>query len=235
LLSCKAYDLESAICAFTPAMGAETTVLPVLNGISHLDALDRHFTPGRVLGGRCLIAATVNAAGEIVHLNDVHEISFGERDAPASGSIAARITDIDREFQSARCEHRASATMLHDMWEKWVFLATLAAATCLCRASIGDICQSPGGREIILKMFEEARALSTAAGFAPREAFLDRSLGMLTKAESPLTASMLRDMESGARIEADHIIGDLIARGDAPLLSLAYTVLKSYEFRRVRS
>jgi 2-dehydropantoate 2-reductase len=84
-------------------------------------------------------------------------------------------------------------------------------------------------------MFEEARALSTAAGFAPREAFLDRSLGMLTKAESPLTASMLRDMESGARIEADHIIGDLIARGDAPLLSLAYTVLKSYEFRRVRS
>ena len=152
LLSCKAYDLDSAIEAFAPAVGPNSAILPVLNGLRHLDVLDARFTPARVLGGRVLIASTLNAAREIVQLNDVHDIAFGERGAASSSRVEA----IGREFAPAHCEHRVSAEILHDLWEKWVFLSTLAAVTCLCRASIGDICAAPGGRDLILKMFDEA-------------------------------------------------------------------------------
>jgi 2-dehydropantoate 2-reductase len=217
LLSAKAYDLDSAIASFAPAVGPGTVILPLLNGMRHLEVLDDRFGPDRVLGGQCLIAATLNEQREIVHLNDAHAISFGER----SGTISGRVKAIDSLMNGARFDHRASPNITLEMWEKWVFLATLAGATCLMRGTIGDIAAAPGGRDFVLGLFEECRSIAIAQGYPPREPFLERTRATLTASGSPLTASMLRDIQSGAPIEADHIIGDLLARGGAgPLLHL---------------
>src|SRR5437016_3528209 len=51
LLAAKAYDLDQAVAAIRPAVGSETAILPVLNGLGHLDRLDEAFGPDRVLGG----------------------------------------------------------------------------------------------------------------------------------------------------------------------------------------
>jgi 2-dehydropantoate 2-reductase len=131
----------------------------------------------------------------------------------------------------------ASEHVVQEMWEKWVFLASLAASTCLMRAPVGIILASPGGRDFILGMLDECSAVATASGYAPRAAFLERSRGMLTAEGSQLTASMFRDIKAGAQVEADHVIGDLIARGDAakvpvPKLRTAYTHLKAYAKQR---
>jgi 2-dehydropantoate 2-reductase len=123
------------------------------------------------------------------------------------------------------------------MWEKWVFLASLAASTSLMRASVGDILASPGGKDFILGIVDECSAVAAAEGYPPRAPFLERTRGMLTADGSPLTASMFRDIKAGAPVEADHVIGDLIARGEAaklpvPKLRTAYTHLKAYESQR---
>ncbi len=65
----------------------------------------------------------------------------------------------------------------------------------------------------------------------------ERTRGMLTAEGSQMTASMFRDIKVGAPVEADHVIGDLIARGDAakvpvPKLRTAYIHLKAYEKQR---
>jgi 2-dehydropantoate 2-reductase len=231
LLSCKAYDLPSAIESFAPAVGPDTAILPLLNGMRHLDVLADRFGPDPVLGGRCVIAATLNDKGEIIHLNDTHGISFGERD----GTMSDRVMAIDKLMGGARFDHHASANIVLEMWEKWVFLATLAGSTCLCRAAVGDIVAASGGTDLVLRLLEECRSIAAAEGYLPREAFLERSRATLTAAGSPLTASMLRDIENGAPIEADHIIGDLLNRGAASLLPIVYTVLKTYEARRNRT
>ncbi|MEO8367892.1 MAG: 2-dehydropantoate 2-reductase [Candidatus Solibacter sp.] len=228
LLSCKAYDLEEAIRALAPAVGPETTILPLLNGMRHLDALDAEFGAARVLGGRCLIAATLNGQREIVHLNKGHTITFGERD----GRLSQRAAAIDSLMQGAIFDHKASPHILLDMWEKWTFLASLAGATCLLRGSIGEICAAPGGREFVLRLIEECRTIAAAAGFPLTPAALERTRTMLTESGSTLTASMLRDMEAGGAIEADHVIGDLLRTAESPLLRLVYTNLKVYEARR---
>ncbi|HEY6248365.1 MAG TPA: ketopantoate reductase C-terminal domain-containing protein, partial [Candidatus Angelobacter sp.] len=140
-------------------------------------------------------------------------------------------------MQTARFNVRASAEIIHEMWAKWVFIAAAAGATCLMRASIGDISAAPGGAEFVLGLLEECRSIATAHGYPPREAALERSRAMLTAKGSGLTASMLRDMERNAPLEADHIIGDMIRRGkkaDLPLLRTVYTHLKAYENRRNR-
>jgi 2-dehydropantoate 2-reductase len=236
LLSCKAYDLESAITSFAPAVGPNTSILPLLNGIRHLEVLDERFGRDRVLGGQCFIAAAVKD-GEIVQLNEAHELSFGERD----GTLSARVQAIARLMEGVKFKAHASTEILQEMWEKWVFLASLAGSTCLMRAAIGDICASPGGVEFILGLLEECSSIAAAEGYAMREAPLQRANKVLTTPGSILTASMLRDIERNAPIEADHIIGDLLRRGSASHevklsnLSLAYTHLKAYEARRTRT
>ena len=230
LLSCKAYDLADAMVSFAPAVGRETAILPLLNGMRHLHVLDDRFGPDRVLGGKCVIAATLNDKREIVHLNDSHALSFGERD----GSMSERVMAIARLMDGARFDHRASPHIVLEMWEKWVFLATLAGSTCLFRATIGDISAAPGGKDLVLRLFEECRSIAAAEGYPPGDSFLEPTRGILTAEGSPLTASMLRDIEAGGPIEADHIIGDLLARGHTSLLPIVYSALKAYEAKRVR-
>ena len=101
----------------------------------------------------------------------------------------------------------------------------------------GHILTAPGGMDFILGMLDECCAVATAEGYAPRAPFLERTRGMFTMEGSPMTASMFRDIKVGAPVEADHVIGDLIARADAakvPVsrLRTAYTHLKAYELQR---
>jgi 2-dehydropantoate 2-reductase len=110
LLSCKAYDLDSAISSMTPAVGPNTTILPLLNGMRHLDILDGTFGYARVLGGRCLIASTLNERREIVHLNNTHTITFGERD----GIMSDRVNAIDGMMNGALFDHQA----LRSCWKR---------------------------------------------------------------------------------------------------------------------
>ncbi|HEX4278796.1 MAG TPA: 2-dehydropantoate 2-reductase [Bryobacteraceae bacterium] len=237
LLSCKAYDLDSAIESFAPAVGPDTAILPLLNGMRHLRILGDRFGSGRVLGGLGFIAATLATTDddkrEIVHLSEPHGLTFGEID----GGISPRVRAISDLMQGAIFVPQSSPAIVLEMWEKWVFLATLAGSTCLMRASIGNIAAAPGGTDFILRLFDECRSIAVAEGYPPREESLERARGTLTSLASTLTASMLRDVESGNKVEADHIMGDLLRRAhahgsDAPLLSLAYTHLKSYEARR---
>ncbi len=233
LLSCKAFDLEDAIKSFAPAVGPNTSIIPLLNGMSHLDVLDKKFGRERVLGGLCAIGATLNEKREVVQLAPMQSLGFGERD----GNMSDRVKAIAEAFAKGNCGIAPSGHVMQDMWEKWVFLASLAASTCLMRTSIGNILAAPGGKDFILGMLDECSAVATAEGFAPGGPFFQRTRGMLTTEGSPLTASMYRDVKAGLPVEADHVIGDLVARADAakipvPKLRTAYTHLKAYEQQR---
>ena len=233
LLSCKAFDLDDAIKSFTPAVGPGTSIIPLLNGMSHLDVLDNRFGKERVLGGLCAIAVTLNEKREVVQLAPMQSLGFGERD----GTMSDRVKAIAAVFAKANCGAAPSEHVMQDMWEKWVFLASLAASTCLMRTSVGNIMAVAGGKDFMLGMLDECSAVATAEGFAPAGPFFQRTRGILTTEGSPMTASMFRDVKAGLPVEADHVIGDLVARADAakipvPKLRTAYTHLKAYEKQR---
>ncbi len=234
LLSCKAYDLDGAIASFAPAVGPRTAILPLLNGMRHLDTLEARFGAIAVLGGQCLISTVLDPEGRILHLNDLHQLTFGERD----GSPSERTGAIQTAFAGAAFDARFSATILQEMWEKWVFIATAAGLTSLMRATIGDIVAA-GGAGLALDLLGECAAIAASQGFAPSEAALERNRATFTTPGSAMTASMLRDIDQNARIEADYIVGDLLRRGETnqhgtPLLRIVFTHLKAYEARRAR-
>jgi 2-dehydropantoate 2-reductase len=233
LLSCKAYDLEGAIASFATAVGPQTAILPLLNGMRHLDVLADRFGAERVLGGQCVISATLDADGGVVHLNDLHSLTFGE----LAGGRTERIEAIASAMSGARFDARLSEEIRQDMWEKWLFIAAAAGITCLMRAAIGDILAA-GAADLVTGLLGECAAIATAEGYPPRQPSVERARAAFTAPGSLLTASMLRDIEGGMPTEGDHILGDLLRRAAKPeersLLRIAHAHVRAYEARRRR-
>jgi 2-dehydropantoate 2-reductase len=233
LLTCKAYDLAGALDAITPAMGAKTVVLPLLNGLRQLEVLDRLFGEKRVLGGLCHIGVTMRDDGTIQHLSAPAFFAVGPR-LPEQAEVAKTL-----HAHLARGGFRPlySDVILQEMWEKFYFITAYAGFTCLMRAPVGAIMEATEGERLALQLMDETAAVAKASGYAPREDFVRRSVRTMTEKGSPATSSMLRDVLRGARTEHDHIIDDMLARAAAlgvetPLLRVVSAHLQAYEASR---
>ena len=229
ILSCKAYDLADAIDAVAPAMGAGTTLLPILNGLLHYDALDARFGRARVLGGLCFISVVKDDDGSILHLGRPASVTFGERD----GGSSARVEAIAALCAQAGIDHRPSQDIAQEQWIKFSFLASLAAGTCLMRASVGGIAGCEGGADFMAALHEECLAVAAAVGQPVPERAREIARASLVDPASDVKASMLRDLEAGQRVEAAHIVGDMLRRAraagiDAPRLQAAWVHLQCY-------
>jgi 2-dehydropantoate 2-reductase len=236
LLSCKAYDLDSAIAAIAPALGLHGAVLPLLNGINHMAALSGRFGAARVLGGACGIGVTLDPAGEIHHTGAMEWLTFGE----VSGERSARCDALAAVLAAGKVSVTVSDSIVQTMWEKFVMLASLATATTLMRANVGEILAAPLGDELMRQALGECERVAAAEGHAPSPEALERTRKMLTTKGSTFTASMMRDLVAGGATEGDHIIGDLVRRAEkrnlaAPLLRLALCNLQVHEARRQRA
>jgi 2-dehydropantoate 2-reductase len=230
LLSVKAYVLEAAIDGFAPAVGPETMILPVLNGMRHIELLTQRFGEGAVLGGVCLVATEIDGDGRIVQLSEIQQLVYGER----NGKVTPRLQSLDATLQGAGFDAHLSAEITQAMWEKWVMLASLGAVTCLMRGAIGEVVAIPGGAALSLEALDECGVVAAACGHKTSEAFQSRQAAAMTTPGSPLTSSMYRDLRKGAPVEVDHILGDLLQRGvgegvATPLLNAAFINLRIYQ------
>ena len=236
LLSAKSYDLDSAIESIAPAVGADTAIVPLLNGMAHLDRLSARFGAQRVLGGACYIGATLDADGVVQHMGRMQSLVFGEIDGQASARVQAFADVLAR----TKLDFEASRTIRQAMWDKFVLLAALAATTTLTRATIGEIMAAPSGEAFTLATLAECAAVAKAEGFAPTPPAYDSARGTLTQRGSGFSASMMRDMLKGGPTEGDHVIGDMVRRGtarhvDTPILRTALTNLEAYEAKRAHA
>jgi 2-dehydropantoate 2-reductase len=230
LLSCKAYDLDSAISAIAPAVGSDTRVVPLLNGMKHLDVLDLAIGRERIWGGVAHISVWLEDDGSIRQFGKVARLTFGLREPDA------RVDSLASGLLKLQADIRHRDDILAAMWEKHAFIATLAGMTCLLRASVGEIVATPDGDALMRRAYAETCAIAQAQGQPIAAAVKQEAEAILTTPNSPLKASMLRDLERGARTEVEHVLGDLLARGaakglDSPLLSAACTQLRAAEAR----
>ncbi len=233
IFTCKAYDLDSAMDAVAAAMDGTCVLVPQLNGIAHLERLDARFGRSHVMGGVAQINVTLRRDGVVHHMDKLARIVFGERD----GKPSARSQALADAFAKTGVEWKLSPDIEQEMWEKVVFLSALAATTCLFRGNVGEIVGSPGGREAMERVLASNVAVATAEGHAPRPASIDFARTRLTDPKGTWSASMMRDLEAGGKVEGDHIVGWMLELArkhgiDDTILSLAYTHLKTYEARK---
>jgi 2-dehydropantoate 2-reductase len=229
LLAVKAYALDRALEDFAPALGPNSMILPLLNGMRHVDLLIERFGENAVLGGVCIVQTMLDDSGRIVQLADAQELTFGER----SGPLSPRVRALDSAMQGTGFKATASEAILQAMWNKWVLLAALGGITCLLRGTVGQIEAAPGGADLAQQLLHECVACADASGYRPTNEFLANIATTLTTPGSPLASSMYRDLQRGNDVESDHILGDLLARSrsfglSAPILTSAYANLTIY-------
>ena len=229
LLSVKAFSLGAAMEDFAPAVREGTMIMPLLNGMRQVDALKERFGAGQVVGGVCKIAAMIDPRGRIVQLANFQELLYGELGGAASERIAA----LDGFMQGAGFKALLSGAIEHEMWMKWIMLASAGGACCLIGADAGGI-EAAGGAEVARGFVREAAAVSTAAGFTPDPAFVEGFEKTMTTPGSKFNTSMYRDMQQGFAVEAEQIVGDMARRGQAlgvpvPLMGAAFARLRVYE------
>jgi 2-dehydropantoate 2-reductase len=238
LFTAKAYDLDSGVESIRPAIGRGTHILPLLNGLAHIERLGAEFGAARVIGGTVAIPAHMTPDGEIQQLGPFHRIAYGMLPG-TSADARAKLEALHAAYGRTPLDAVLADDIMLELWEKFVLLATLAAMNCLMRGSVGDVLAATDGEALMGETLEACIRTAAAAGHAPRDKAVAFARGLLFARGSDFMASMLRDLEGGYRIEADHIVGDMLrrARGagvDPGPLRAAYAHLQAHQSRRKR-
>jgi len=238
LLTCKAYDLGGAMDAIAPAMSEQSVIVPVLNGVRHIDVLTERFGQSRVLGGLTTINAALMPDGTVqqsqlrINLNAIGELD---------GRTSDRCTAIKTALEAGGIPVQISDAIVAMMWAKFFGFVISATIASLTRSRAGAIAKSASGSPFVSAVIDECTRAVTAAGYppapppAPDTAGIMR--GMFSQPASTYGPSILIDMEDGRPTEGEHTVGDLAERAarmgiSAPLLTAARCNLQTYEINR---
>ncbi|MFD8976927.1 MULTISPECIES: ketopantoate reductase family protein [Streptomyces] len=232
LLSVKSTGLDRAVEDIAPAVGPDTAVVPLLNGLAHIDVLNARFGAPAVLGGVAKVVTTLDDSGDIRRLAPLAHLAFGEQD----GTVSARVERIRAVFDASGIDAPVPDRVMTAMWHKWVFITTFGAVTSLMRGTVGDVYDTPGGPALGPAVLDEAAAVAAAAGHPVPEAERAATLAVVSASGSPMVPSLYRDLTAGHPTEVEHLFGDLTDRARAlgvatPLLDLATLHLRVHQRR----
>ncbi len=236
LLCCKAYDLNSALDAVAPAVGEQSVIVPLLNGVRHIDVLKERFGPERVLGGLTVINAALMPDGTIQQSQvRVNITAIGELD----GRSSSRCTAIKAALEAGGIPAQVTDNVMVMMWEKFFGFTCSAAIASLSRSRAGVIARASDGASFVSAVIDECTRIVTALGHPPLPAFNAASQisVLFSQTNSTYGPSILIDMEDGRPTEGEHTIGDLVERAaqagiNVPLLVAARCNLQAYEINR---
>lgn len=236
LLCCKAYDLDGAISAIAPSMGERSVIVPLLNGVRHIDALTEAFGSQRVLGGFTIVNAALMPDGVIQQSElRINITAIGELD----GRLSARCTAIKAALEAGGVPVQINEDIVAGLWTKFFAFACNATIATLSRSRAGVIARSATGASFVSAVIEECTGVVTAAGYPPLPAFnaAAQVRGLFSQTELTYGPSMLIDMEDGRPTEGEHTIGDLVERAalhgvSTPILTAALCNLQAYEMQR---
>ncbi|MDF0726356.1 ketopantoate reductase family protein [Cytobacillus sp. S13-E01] len=230
IVSTKAYHLSDVVDSIEPFVAKNTMILPLLNGVSHVEVLQNRFGKENVIGGLCFIESTLDVTGQVVQTSPIHDLVFGE----LSGERTERIEKLEKAFSGTKANFRLSDEIVREMWHKYLFITTLSGVTTLMRAPIGPIRESIGGQETIERLVKELSTVMRAIQAPIAETIEQIMLERVQAMGYDMKSSMQRDMEKGQAVEADHLQGYIynIAQTEklnVPVLQVIYSNLKVYE------
>ncbi|MBX9945532.1 MAG: 2-dehydropantoate 2-reductase [Reyranella sp.] len=234
LLACKAYDLDSAMDAIAPAVIPGTAILPVLNGMRHIDVLKQRFGTAQVLGGITGINATLLADGTIrqsqVRINMNH---LGELDRKKS----ARSTAIAGALTTGGLPAEVVDDIAASMWQKFFGFTCNATLATLTRSRAGAIAKAGAGAAFVSAVMGEVASVVAGEGDNVPSELTGLISGMFARPDSTYLPSILVDMEAGRPTEGEHTIGDMVDRANrrgiaVPILTAARCNLQAYEINR---
>ncbi|MFL2800957.1 MAG: ketopantoate reductase family protein [Paracoccaceae bacterium] len=209
LFTNKAYDLDQILQSAFPVKDG-STIIPLLNGYTHIEKLRNKFPNARLFGGIAHIFSTLNEEGEIHHFNDIHSLTFGHL-SNAHETVGRKFFDA---CSSANFSIKYSNNITVDLWHKWILIATVAGATTLFNTTIGEIASTEHGRSFIKDLHNECISIAKSEKITVNTEELAQQSHFLADKQSTWNSSMRRDMLNNSKIECEHIFSELIKIAD---------------------
>lgn len=211
LFAVKSYDTEAAMTQVADAVGPDTAILCIQNGVDNEERLATRFGAERVLGGAIRIEATIAAPGVIVHSSPFARLEFGPWAGPAGPREQTMLADLTRAGIDAALVEDARRAV----WEKFLFLCPAAGVTSVTRATIGEVLSCPESRELFRQAVAEVAAVAAARGVDLGDDAVARTMAFVDGLPPAMRTSMQRDVEQGRRIELDALSGTVVRYGQA--------------------
>ncbi|HET7743310.1 MAG TPA: 2-dehydropantoate 2-reductase [Gaiellaceae bacterium] len=216
LFCVKAYDAEAAASDLAPLMGPETAIVPLLNGIDHLDMLASAVGREHVLGGMAAVFSERVAPGVVVFSGGPDTITFGELD----GSRTARAEALLEACRAAGIADDLSADILSVMWRKLAFICAQAGLTAVTRLPLGEIRDSPAAFALYRRVLDEVLTVARAEDVSIREGTVDQLLGFAQTLEPHVFSSLHDDLVAGRRMELEALHGSVVRHAERHALSV---------------
>jgi len=204
ILAVKSYSLVDIAPLVRHCAEQGTTVVPLLNGVETVERLAQlAVPPAVVIGGLTTISAVRVGPGIVERRSPFQIVVVGELD----GSISERTDRIAGAFRDAGVDARASDRIQVELWQKFVFIAALAAACGLARSAVGPLRADPLGRQLLQRAIEEVVAVARARGIGLPEGEAARVMGVIDGLPPSMKPSFLVDLEAGGPTELEILSG----------------------------
>jgi 2-dehydropantoate 2-reductase len=210
LISVKLWDIQAAARAVKPAVGPQTAILSLQNGVTKDDVLRHEFGEQAVMGGVGYVASHVARPGVIHQKGTIQRMVFGEYD----GRRSARAEALLAAALAGGIQAELSTDIRRAIWEKYVFLVGLSGATATIRKAIGVIRENPRTRAFLLELMKETVAVGRAHGIALPEDYAMQRLAFADTVPHDMTSSMHHDLERGNPLELEWLSGGVVKLGE---------------------
>jgi 2-dehydropantoate 2-reductase len=229
LFAVKLWDTEAAAEAARPLVGASTRVITLQNGVDSVERLQPILGGAQVVGGTSHVASVISAPGVISHTSQFAQLRCGRSDGRADVSL----TSFVKVARGAGIDASLSDNIDVDRWKKFTFLVALSGATGATREPLGPILADADTRAFFMNLMQEVIRVGQACGVSLPPDFVEDRMKFADAAPFGFKASLLHDLERGARLELDWLAGKVVALGrqhniPTPANDAVYAVLKPH-------
>ncbi|MFC7686241.1 ketopantoate reductase family protein [Ureibacillus sp. GCM10028918] len=234
LLTVKGYHLDSVIPQIQSIVAKTGAfVMPLLNGMEHMEKLQHALGKEKVLGGLATIVATLNKEGHVEHTNPTSNLKYGALHSEQI-AICAQLEEIQHKLKTTFVKE---ADILRHMWIKYAFITALSGITSAMQLPAGYIANTPATLTVAKKVVHEMCTVAAEEGIHLSNDEVQGIVNMLKGFKKEATSSMHQDMRKGLPIEIEHLQGGALRLAakhhlTIPVIETLYGVLKPYEFGR---
>ncbi len=230
LICTKSWQVKEAAKLIQPILKDDTIVIPLQNGADNTKKLLSVLDQNHVVGGLCKIYSKIEAPGVISHFGHQPEIVFGEIDK----QVTKRLEVVKAVFDKAGFNNTISKDIYVDIWSKFMFIATVSGLGALTKATIGEMYENKGTREILEQTATEIYKVGIAKGVALPKNLVDKIMIFISKQPFESTASTQRDIMEGRPSELDNFNGFIVNEGkkleiQTPVNTFVYNCLMPME------
>jgi 2-dehydropantoate 2-reductase len=217
LFTVKAYQIEAAAQAMRPLIGADTAVVPLLNGLEITERIAAVVGERAVLGGMSYVAAAMPEPAVLKHFGN-DGFSFGE----PKGGLSPRVERIAAEFAAAKIPAIASADIQKELWTKALIFCGTGGLLALCRKPFGALARDPDTRRVFQGVTAEVEQVARARGVALDADVAAHALRLIDAFPAEGTSSMLRDVLAGRPLEIETVNGAVVRQARALGIAVPY-------------